>query len=47
MGKDIKLKEVQRQGSWIVFWIWMVIFFPVAIIYYLFKMKKVKTWEKK
>ncbi|HUS50792.1 MAG TPA: hypothetical protein VMZ91_11550 [Candidatus Paceibacterota bacterium] len=47
MVKDIKLKEVQRQGSWIVFWIWMVIFFPVAIIYYLFKMKKVKTWEKK
>ena len=46
--KKPKFKKirVQRSGSWIVFFIWLVLFFPIAILYWLFKLRKVKTWEK-
>jgi len=41
-----KIKSVQRNGSWLVLIFWLLVFFPIGILYWLFKMKKVKTWEK-
>ncbi len=36
--------QVSRSGSWIVFIILLLLFFPAAILYWLFKMRKTKTY---
>ena len=43
MKKKIVTKT--KQGSWLVFWIWAIICFPVAMLYWLFKIRKVKTYS--
>jgi len=38
--------QVQKSGSWTVFWLLVIFFFPAAIFYYLFKIKKTRVYEK-
>ena len=40
-----KTKTITRTGSW--FWciFWLIIFFPIGVLYWLIKMRKTKTYE--
>ena len=40
-----KLASVQKSGSWVVFWVLLILAWPVAILYWLFKIKKTKVWD--
>ena len=37
---------ITESGNWAVFFIWLILFFPIAILYWLFKIKKTMTYEK-
>jgi len=37
--------EIRRNGSWIVFWIWLIFCFPIAFLYWLFKLRKIKIYK--
>jgi len=52
MGGSIKIKmeklktHVSKSGSWTVFWILFFVLTPIgALLYWLFKMRKTKTYE--
>ncbi len=38
---------VSRLGSWTWCIFWLLVFFPIGVLYWLLKMKKTKTYEYK
>ena len=46
MAKKSKT-QVQKQGNLLVLLIWLFLFFPIGIVYWLFRYKRIKTYEYK
>lgn len=42
----MKKVEIRKKGSWLMFFILLLFCFPLAILYWLFKMKKEKIYRK-
>ena len=40
-----KLVGIERSGSWFIFIILLLIFFPAAILYWLFRLRKKKIYK--
>ena len=41
---DEELIQVERQGSWWVFWIWFIVFWPIAVLYWIFRLRRIKKY---